>query len=332
MATKYRVMPWPKNIYRPPKYISNAVDNLTTDELLVAGVKQIPLSAIVTGMYSHLGITISGKTLSLPTSITLPDDIGKYSSANIHGYSKKRRDLPKIKKSYELEGRNFQGDPVSNSYMREVYPIEDYAPLNTEIKIKLVHQEGSSGEIEYFIRFDVGRLLKKSDPDFPRLLIENLGLLREAVGIMGVFPVNVDDATVMMWWHMSWEILPPGTSIDELVNRAQGRAQLTQQERKELESRLKLLQELEPGGGFVAGTAGLSGYVGARFGDELTVLEHRNFGNAIYAIYKDWQVFSKMSRTEIRSSGKDDEFTRIKHTSNWVEKLQKLIQEKRSDL
>lgn len=331
MATPYRKTLWPKRVTRLPKYIREGLDNLTQNKIITAGIKKIPASSIIAGDYSHLGITISGGNLSINPSIVPPDDMGKMSRANIHGYFRKRYDLPKVPKTFTLTGKDWRGNEIDNDYSRDVYLVENYPALGLEISVNLIHEEFGD-EAEYFIRFDVTRELDKSDNDFDRKILENLGFLRENTGLMGIFPTRTSDSTMSMMTFTHWEFLPPGISLSDLLKRTIGNSKVKDEDRRELEARLKLLHELKPGGGFVAGTKGLSGYIAACFGDSLTVLENRHLGNAIYVIYKDWSTFSKMSRTEIRNSGRDSDFERIMHVGDWVDRLQKLVQSKRSDL
>lgn len=332
MPIVYRKTPWPKRLNRIPKYVKDGLNHMQQNILIAAGVKKIPESSILRGDYSHLGISIVNNNIIYNPSIIPPDDMGKMSHANIHGYSKKRYDLPKVPKIFPLTGKDWRGNDVENSYSRPVYPVENYSAFNMDILVKLVHEEEFDGVKEYYIRFDVSRKLDKSDPDFDRYLIENLAFLRENTGIVSIYPDGTDDPTMINLTFTHWEFLPPGIELGALVKSFIGKSVISDDIKKELESRIKVLYEMQPGGGFVAGTKGLAGYIAARFGNDLTILENRNLGNAIYIIYNNWPAFSKMSRTEINNSGLTSDFERIEHRGDWVERLQRIVQAKRTDI
>src|SRR5918998_4277363 len=80
---------------------------------------------------------------------------------------------------------------------------------------------------------------------------------------------------------------------------------------RRFEERYDLLEELRPVA-FVNGTGGFSRYFGAKFADDLVVLENVEYGNAIYVMFDEWETLSKRSRTELLE-GNTNGFVRIIH-------------------
>ena len=71
----------------------------------------------------------------------------------------------------------------------------------------------------------------------------------------------------------------------------------------------------------ISGTNYFSKYFGAKFENEVVVLENTESGNAIYVFHQDWEELSKLSRSDLRkiSSAK---VTRIVHLGDWKKKLE----------
>ncbi len=60
-------------------------------------------------------------------------------------------------------------------------------------------------------------------------------------------------------------------------------------------------------------------YFWAKFSDNLVVFENKEYWNALYILFENWEELSKLSRTEIqnRPSG---QFIRIPHVGDWEKK------------
>ena len=75
---------------------------------------------------------------------------------------------------------------------------------------------------------------------------------------------------------------------------------------------------------FVKGTNKFNSYFGAKFDNDIVVLENKEYGNAIYVFYDDWDALSRFSRTELLRMN-TDKVTKITHTKNWKNILAKSI-------
>lgn len=93
------------------------------------------------------------------------------------------------------------------------------------------------------------------------------------------------------------------------------------------EERYDLLEDLRPVA-FVNGTGGFSRYFGAKFADDLVVLENTDYGNAVYVMFEEWETLSQRSRTELLAGGTNG-FVRIIHKPGWETTLRELVARRR---
>ena len=124
-------MKWKKNILKVPQNIQDQVKTLSPKNMVTACVAKIKREQIDNGDFSHLGIKfVDGKPV-FPDSILPTETTGRYSSYNIHGQEKVRRDLPMTSQSYSMEWPNY-GDWDKGShtvdYSRPVYQREYFGP------------------------------------------------------------------------------------------------------------------------------------------------------------------------------------------------------------
>lgn len=140
--------------------------------------------------------------------------------------------------------------------------------------------------------------MTRSDPNFLPNLLENLNLLQENVGIADVFPANAAISDYLSTIRVNWEILPPGDRDRNIARMLSGTVAPSPEARRRFEERYDLLAELVPIA-FINGTGGFSRYFGAKFADDLVVLENVEYGNAIYVMFEEWETLSQRSRTEL---------------------------------
>ena len=95
---------WKKSFRKIPKRILDKVRESQSDLLMVAGTKKLSRSDIVSGHYAHIGLTIKGNgDLIIPPARNPDPAAGRFAKWNLHGRTIKRKDLPKIKKTYSWE-------------------------------------------------------------------------------------------------------------------------------------------------------------------------------------------------------------------------------------
>jgi hypothetical protein len=123
--------------------------------------------------------------------------------------------------------------------------------------------------------------------------------------------------------QLAWEILPPGERDETIARILSGFKSPSAELRRKIAERYDLLTKLKPEA-FISGTSGFRRYFGAKFSDSLVVFENLEYGNAIYAMFEDWETLSKSSRTELLTGSKAG-FTRIIHSHDWKRRLQELV-------
>lgn len=329
MKSKKIQLPWKqKNFRKIPTAILARAKSFLKDEIVVACVKRIPKSAIASGKYHHLGITLENDNLIFPTNLIPDVRVGTYSRTNVEGKEIVRKDLPKTLKTVYIETPNY-GDWTKGSHTvgqrREVYKRDIIYPKELELKIELLSEELKSEKFFTF-RFTVDILLNRKGKDFKEDLLYSLNLLQENVGASNVFPNQADLAVYLKTINVSWEILPPGDRESVVMSILSRLKAPSKEIRNKLVQRYNLLSRLKPIA-FISGSNGFRRYFGAQFSDKLIIFENLEYGNAIYAMFEDWETLSKLSRLELLS-GKREGFMRIVHKSGWEIELKKLVKAK----
>ncbi len=327
MPTPYLRLGWKRNLRKIPDHVRQKVQALPHDNVVIACVKKIPHAHIAEGKYAHLRMQIADGQPSFPAASIPCDEAGRYSRWNLEGREVVRRDLPKTTKSWPGDAPNFGGNGThSVTFTREVYQRDFHPPKGLAIQIVLLKQEGGD-EPTYVVRFQVDEVLDRAGADFERELLANLNLLQENTGIVDVFPSDATRDDYLGTAYVAWEFLPPGTR-DETVISLLSKLRVTNEEiRRRLVSRYEVLAALRPVE-FVIGTSGFHRYLGAKFSDRLVVFENLEWGNALYAMFENWQDLSQRSRIELLAGDRQG-FVRIVHTEGWQRRLQRVVDEKR---
>lgn len=320
---------WKKGFRKLPDKIIRKLDELNSEDVIVAGVKKIPVEHIVKGKYRHLDISLEEGEVRAPKAFTPKDNTGKQSRLNINGKEIKRKDLPMITKTYTWEVPNY-GDWSNGSHEasidREVYQTEFIAPKNLQIKIDILGKEVKNSTDMYVFKFSLSEVLNKKQEGFEDDLLFNVNLLQENTGVSDVFESTASHADYLKTVYLSWEILPKG-SKDEVIDRILSGVNTTNPLlREKLTQRYDLLSKLKPAN-YIQGTSGFQRYFGAQFSDKLVVFENIEYGNAIYVMFEKWDELSKLSRLELLKNRTDD-FVRIIHRDGWENVLKQTIQEK----
>jgi hypothetical protein len=328
---RWRSVPWkPRNLRKISNNVLLQLDQIGSDDIIVASVTQIPESAIRKGHFQHVGISMVDGILHIEHDVLIPlSSMGKYSAWNRHGYTIVWKNRPKVSKTYSWEVPNY-GDWSKGSHSidmsREVYQRNFVAPKLHPIKIELLGEE-IKDERYYVCKFVVDEVLSKQQTDFQDKLLFNLNLLQENTGHCGVFASDASTDEYLHTLYVDWEILPPGEreqNINRILNNPT--EDETRKNQRFIE-RYDFLVSLNPQN-LIKGTNGFRRYFGALFADDLVVFENIEYGNAIYVMFKDWQSLSKLSRTELLS-GSNFDIVRIPHMrGRWKKQVRDIIHEK----
>lgn len=312
-------------------YLIDKINFFENNLIVLSSVMKINASSIKKGHYNHLGISFVEDKIEYPQTIIPPSTNGKFSLINTHGKEIVHKDLPKITKTYSWEAPNY-GDP-SNGYHdilmdREVYQRSYIGEKNLQIKIELMAEESTKSGTIYVFKFILDELLNRKDPHFKNDLYFNANLLQENVGKVDAFPSDADQSDYLRTVYLEWEILPPGTreeTVARIINNSE--RSLNPEIQKRVKQRYNIFSKLDPQE-FIVGKNGFRRYFGAKFTDNFVAFENLDYGNALYIMYGNWQVLSKLSRTELLR-GDHEGFERIVHTSSWEEKLKRILSKHR---
>jgi len=311
-----------KNFRKIPFDILNKTEHLGPNGIIVSCVKQIPYIDIQNELYKHLGIIAGENTAHFENTVLPQETSGRYSKYNINGRTIILKHLPKVIASYSFETPNF-GDWSKGSHIvtqnRKIYQREFRLPKLLHINIELLEQN----EDAYVFKFSLDTILAKTDSTFMNDLLFHCNLLQENIGSCDVFDSNSSDSEYIRTLYVSWELLPPGNRIvtavtNTLRNPSPQVIQLIN-ERIEFFNTLSLQH-------YIRGKNTFSQYFGAALKNSFVILENIRYGNAIYIFKKDWETFSKLSRTELLNIPSED-FVRIVHSSNWKNNVLRVVSE-----
>lgn len=251
------------------------------------------------------------------------EDLGRWSRWNAVGREVVRRDLPKETKTVGgWETPNF-GDPARGTHThyttREVWPRELKYGEQLQATVQL-NFEASRWVAQCVVErvFDVNGSQTQDD------YLYAASLSRHWFGSADVIAVDGENSPVFPTQLLEWEVLPPGTSdqvrasVAALVNPRTSRDAI-----ESMVVRIQEIEKLAPEERLV-GTSGLEHYLGFKFGDDFVVFENARYGNAIYIFHEDWDLLSRLSRTELLSAHKD-KIERIVHTGPWESKLKQAV-------
>jgi len=314
-----------RNLLKVPQHILDCISAYDQDDVVVACVKFLRPEDIT--HYSHLGMAIENSRLVLPDRSVPKPNAGRYSRANIEGYEKVRRDLPKVSKEFENEvpdWGNWSSGSHTVSWTREVYQRDFYPPKEVEMSVELL-EEIDNG---YSIKFAIEQVINRRTQEFEKELLYNLNILQENIGAVNVFKSVSSLAEYTATIHVDWQIFPPGT-IDEVVQKiVSGKKGITTEQEKTITERVSSMSRLNPVA-YVAGTDNFLRYFGAQFGDDLVCFENVRYGNALYVMHESWKELSKRSRIDLLR-GDREQFTRIEHRDGWEVRIKKIVDEYRT--
>lgn len=319
--------PWKSNFLKVPPKVRADLANLTNDLIAVAAVKKVKVAEIQAGRYAHIGLRVSADgaiTASGPHQP--PANSGKWSWRNAHGWDRKRTDWPMVTKTYVFETPNFGDAATYGTHMhvmeREVYQHQVFEAQWMEIEPTIL---SDSGRDEVLVKFEVCRLLSKTQPEFDLMLLWTLNLLQENTGVCGVFGSDATKADFLRTIQLDWDIFPPGT-LDEVLKWFIGKPTAASR-RPDLEEvvreRAAAFQALKPEA-YIRGSGQFGSYFGAKYADDLVVFENLQYGNALYILYENWDEAAKRSRLDLlRDNGA--KFDRVIHSEDWQHRLKELI-------
>jgi len=318
----FHKFPWKRNFAKLPPAIAKAVATIKSPLVVVAQTKAIPLSDISAGLYKHVGLSMDGSVTSARETVLPPANSGKWSVRNVEGWERKRRDLPKITKTYTWETPNYGDAATYGTHMssrdREVYQVEFDEPRRHAIATEILRaSEGDPPTV--MVKFSIDTLFDKTEVGFEKELLWGLNVLQENTGVAGVFASEATRQDYLNTIALDWEVFPPGTADEVIRLLLKGRARRATKADAIMEERVKLFSSLKPTA-YLAGTAKFAAYIGAQFANDLVVFENVRYGNALYVLYEDWKEISKRSRIDLLK-GTSKSFDRFVHADGWEDRF-----------
>lgn len=319
----FRDVNWKRNFARVPSDLTDAVAEFKSDLFLVAQTKKIPVTDIEIGVYAHIGLVMKAGAVTGPDAPFLPPaDMGKWSDRNRNGWENKRRDLPKITKTYTWETPNFGDAAYYGTHMhsqdREVYQVEYYEPRHNTVAIDVLTQPTGAGEFA-LVKFSVSTTLSRTQPNLDYDFLLCVNLLQENAGVVGVFASDATREEYIGTIALDWQVFPPGTADAVVAAVMKGKKAPSANLARLIAERVALFQTLKPTA-YLRGHGGFAAYIGAQFADDLVVFENLNYGNALYVLYDNWADVSKRSRIDL-IRGTSVKFDRFPHVQGWEDRF-----------
>jgi hypothetical protein len=309
-----------KNLIKIPPAILERIRTFDQDDVVVATVKFLQHADVP--KYKHLGLHIKDGQLIIPQPAIPDKAAGRYSRANVEGYEKIRKDLPKTSKTFSFEAPDW-GDWSNGSHTvswtKDVYHRDFYPPKEVELSVTLIEEKNAG----FTLKFSIDEVINRRTEDFEQALLYNLNILQENVGAADVYKSTTTIAEYANTVVVDWQILPPGSVEEVVANMTKGVRKITPEQEGIMKERITFFSELNPEG-YVKGSDGLLRYVGAKFGSDFVVFENIRYGNAVYIMYESWEALSKKNRIDLLK-GPRDGFTRIEHKDGWEDRLSALI-------
>ncbi|WP_201626018.1 hypothetical protein [Psychrobacter immobilis] len=254
----------------------------------------------------------------------LPSKIGKTSKINADGKIVKRKDLPKVTDSQELNykrselhGRDRVEVEGSTWRYYQRYVREELPAPNVSIKCIVSNDE------KFFV-------IECDSADDDDLLLHKLNLALELFESEFELHVSAKDGFVKIpskFKFVHWEILPSGEKTQEEVItliKSTISSDLKKTMKPVVEKRLSMIANYEPDN-IAIGVGGYKGYIVYNFPEKgISVLECDNVNNATYVFDIDnWEELSKLSKTEIIESNLARQ--RIIHDPSWKSAISDLL-------
>jgi hypothetical protein len=306
-----------------PATVENDLARLRDPEFMIGASRDLADWGAVAGL--PLATSLDVGELRAGSLIEFLPSSGRFGRWNVNGHVLKRRDLPKVEKSYAWESRNFGRSDTSTRFRtREVYQSELVHGRGMRLSVQATPRNGGTGYVVYVrCEFLFDRDAGVDDRD----VLMAASLVGEA---LGTSPRAIPPSLSRQEWAASlvvkWSLLPPGNYTPERIYELayDGRTgRVGSPARAVMLDRIEMIQSTLPGQ-VVIGTSGSDRYVGFKYRDDLVALENFTYGNALYLMYEDWEPLSQKTRLELLS-GNMQGFDRVVHVGKWRDTFRNLL-------
>lgn len=186
-----------KNFRKIPPSITLKLGRLTGQEIVAGCSLSIDRAKIMSGDYSHLGISLGPGGLQFSEEVLPLTTQGKYSYRNIHGKTLVRRDLEKVRRTRSMDVPNWRGYGTHEVDIQYYAYPRDFLPPRG---VKLVIHCSNPGpqETKYVFAVKVDEVLSRADAGFEDNLLYDINILQENVGACGVELSSVQIASTSL--------------------------------------------------------------------------------------------------------------------------------------
>ena len=100
---------------------------------------------------------------------------------------------------------------------------------------------------------------------------------------------------------------------------------VTDELRKKITDRYDFLTGQKPEA-LIQGSGGFRRYFVLNFQTTLVLFENVEYGNAIYAMFREWKTYSQMTKDQVLANGaQGEDFIRVPHISGWKGRVKTII-------
>lgn len=292
------------------KFAGKSVRSLTKLMNVAGDATNIRLTVSLKNIPKELLVQIGFDEMPAVGDYLIPAVLGKYTSFNVNGTIKIRKDLPLEPESVMFYGssRDWHGNINHGIRTRTIdkYPRENIPAPSETFEIVTI------GESLFLSSSE----LNLSDADETRN-IHVTNIMLECFSEFDIYDVEKDEIVGPRLKRLQWDILPSGKcpwneARPIILKKTE---HLQEKDKKVIEHRMKTLSRREPD--FLAtGRAGFSGYFVYGFKDQdVYVLESMELDNATYVFNSEWEAISKLTKSQIINS--DLPHQRIIHNKRW---------------
>jgi hypothetical protein len=319
-----------KNFRKIPDFILAKSNNIENNYQIVSTTILLKENELDLESHKRLGLSIKDGELVYQNEFIPLSVNGKYSKRNALGYTRIRRDLPKVYKTIDCGERPYFGKWEKGSFTliitKQVYQRERIAPREISMGIELLDTTTVNNVKQFLIKVAVLDILDKNSPTFQNDLLFDVNLLQENVSKVDIFNSEAKYEDYLKSYFVTWDFFPPGHRDADIAKILSVYRNPTNEIKEQIQERYDYLRSLNPKD-FIYGLSGIRRYFGARFADNLVVFDNLQYGNAIYVLFERWEELSKLSRTEIQKRP-ENEFVYIKHGNGWKIQLKHVIEKR----
>ncbi len=315
-------MNWKKKFWFLPRSIRVELQRIESEFIKVRATKSISIEDVAAGTYAHLGLTLESLKVGQNWKVVPPVSVGTTSKRNNEGWTVTRKDLPKHQKYFYRDIPVF-GDPARKGWNtvpipRELYETDTYPPYLFQIEVSLYE---ALNDNHFCLIFSINEVFSKYSANFTEDLLFAVNLLQENTGVSAV--ETTENPSYLFTSPLRWNMFPP-EQITNFAIRIHKSHDSEQSDLPKITRLLVLFAKFQPIE-YLEGVGGNDYYFGAKYADDLVVLENVHHKDILYIIYDDWTSLSEKPKYEILKLP-ISKFDRLIRSDGWENRFAALMQ------